>query len=84
MCILAVYYAVVYINDSILSIQIYTDQSGWVPLHTKQKQLFFEADETDAELRPLGQYSIRGKKKREKKTVFCAQSFKMYQASNEK
>lgn len=38
MCILAVYYAVVYINDSILSIQIYTNQSGWGPLHTKQKQ----------------------------------------------
>lgn len=31
---------------------------------TKTEQLFFEADEADAELRPLGQYSIRGKKKR--------------------
>lgn len=33
---------------------------------TKTEQLFFEADETDAELnRPLGQYSIRGKKRKE-------------------
>lgn len=48
---------------------------------TKTEQLFFEADEADAELRPLGQYSIRGKKKRK---LFCTHSFKMYQASHEK